>query len=269
MDAFHCPLPTQPAFPLFCDDVINCAPLRRLRFQLEDVPGNSCFLLAHYFIAAFATTIMLRSRKKQNRALLDVPLEEDLEKARQALKKGANPSAQSSSWGLTPLYWASRCGCKGIVSPLLEKGANPNAQNKDGWAPLHGASANGHEATASLLLKKGANINAQSKLGGMPLHCASRNGHKAATSLLLENGTIVNVQGARRGVPLRAASFNGRGAVALLLLENDANPGAQNNNESMPLHWASHEGELSRARVDVDLHTVVRSRASLQPAPCK
>jgi ankyrin repeat protein len=43
-----------------------------------------------------------------------------------------------------------------VVKLLLEKGAEPDPKDKDGWTPLHDASRKGHEAVVNLLLEKGA-----------------------------------------------------------------------------------------------------------------
>ena len=65
---------------------------------------------------------------------------------------------------------ACQNGHEAIVSLLLEKGADVNAKNNDGWTPLHWASENGHEAIVSLLLEKGADVNAKDNDGETPLH---------------------------------------------------------------------------------------------------
>jgi ankyrin repeat protein len=44
-----------------------------------------------------------------------------------------------------------------VVKLLLEKGAELEATERDGWTPLLWAAGNGHEAVAKLLLKKARN----------------------------------------------------------------------------------------------------------------
>jgi ankyrin repeat protein len=39
---------------------------------------------------------------------------------------------------------------------LLERGADPNAKNDDGWTPLHIAAGEGHVEIVKLLLERGA-----------------------------------------------------------------------------------------------------------------
>jgi molybdopterin converting factor small subunit len=51
------------------------------------------------------------------------------------LKKGANVNAKSS-YGSTPLHWASYNGHESTVSFLLENGADPTITNNDGKTPV-------------------------------------------------------------------------------------------------------------------------------------
>jgi hypothetical protein len=133
----------------------------------------------------------------------------DLEKAKQAIEKGADVKTQSN-YGRTPLHWASNNGHEAIVSLLLENGADVNAQTKDGFTPLHYGSSNGHKTIVSLLLEYGADKNVRNSDGYTPLHNASRYGHEGIVSLLLKNGadpTITNHEGKS---PLQKAQENNK-----------------------------------------------------------
>jgi ankyrin repeat protein len=97
-----------------------------------------------------------------------------VEVAQVLVQHGADPTAQDKD-GWTPLLWASLSGHVQTVHFLVEHGANPTAQNKDGWNPLHAASLNGHVEIVHFLVENGANRTAQNKDGWTPLLVASLN----------------------------------------------------------------------------------------------
>ena len=55
------------------------------------------------------------------------------------------------------------------VKKCLEAGADPNAQDEDGYAPLHHAANRGHLPTIWLLVKAGAHPDKRTELGFTPL----------------------------------------------------------------------------------------------------
>ena len=83
---------------------------------------------------------------------------------------------------------------------MLEKGANPNVQNKEGNTPLHIATQKALTETIQNLLEKGANPNVQNNEGNTPLHIATQKALTETIKNLLEKGankTIENNDGKR------------------------------------------------------------------------
>jgi len=71
---------------------------------------------------------------------------------------------------------------------LVEHGADPTVQDKDGWTPLHLASQNGHIGVVQFHVEHGADPTAQDKDRWTPLHSASKNGHAEIVQFLIEHG---------------------------------------------------------------------------------
>ncbi|UIZ22221.1 hypothetical protein KXD40_004912 [Peronospora effusa] len=70
----------------------------------------------------------------------------------------------------TPLHWAAVVGKVNAAKLLLEKGANPNAKDRDGRTPLHWAARNNHDEVVSLLLAHNAQPGAIDD-EGIPVVC--------------------------------------------------------------------------------------------------
>ncbi|EXM20292.1 hypothetical protein FOTG_11664 [Fusarium oxysporum f. sp. vasinfectum 25433] len=91
-----------------------------------------------------------------------------------------------SSSGVTPLWLAIRGGHLDIAELLLQAGANPNASSiHTGEACLSHAASLGHIRAAYLLLDRGAEVDTRDKNGWTPLHHAVSQGRKKTIELLL------------------------------------------------------------------------------------
>ncbi|KAK3879252.1 hypothetical protein Pcinc_016163 [Petrolisthes cinctipes] len=111
-------------------------------------------------------------------------------------------------WGLSPdtkgnLHWsilhhACARGHLNIVSLLIERGANVNAEDSNRTSPLHTACFYGHQRIVQLLLDSGANVNAQDGRGNTPLYSSIEGSHSVIINLLLDHGadtTLANMEG--------------------------------------------------------------------------
>ena len=73
----------------------------------------------------------------------------------------------------------------------IDRGANMNLRDKEGWTLLHLVSAHGHLNIVRLLVDRGADMNAKEQDLWTLLHLASRNGRLEVVQLL-EHGASVN-----------------------------------------------------------------------------
>lgn len=71
-----------------------------------------------------------------------------------------------------------------VASLLLEKGADPNVQDKHGIAPVHDAARTGFLDTLQVLVEYGASLNLPDQQGALPIHIAIQEGHRHAVEYL-------------------------------------------------------------------------------------
>jgi hypothetical protein len=143
----------------------------------------------------------------------------------------------------TPLITAPDGGHCEIVEWLLNRGADPNLREDEGFlTPLHVAAGRGQVEISRMLLQHKVDQNALDKHGQTPLHLASQQGHIDVARLLLEHGVDVNAQDNNRSTALHLASEESKLEVARLLLEYVADVEVEDNSGRTPLGVAS--GEL-------------------------
>ncbi len=113
---------------------------------------------------------------------------------------------QQDEKGRTPLYRAVIRRDMGLISLLLENGADVNlgASWKGYKTPLHVASGLGYFEIAGILLDFGGDVNGRTKGGQTPLHYASWFRHPQIVKLLLRKGAIINAKDKRGWTALHA-----------------------------------------------------------------
>lgn len=126
-----------------------------------------------------------RDKDEAIRMALD---EDDLERMVQLLDEGANINALKGAYKTTVLMEASVRGNLEVMKLLIERGADINLTDKDGWTALMGATVQGHLESVSLLLKQGAEVNTRNQDGETALAMAAGMKHTDISNALLEYG---------------------------------------------------------------------------------
>lgn len=114
------------------------------------------------------------------------------------------------------------------VTELLDKGVDPNAQDRVGWSTLIKAAERGHIPMIQLLLDRGANPLKGTIGYRLPIHFAAEEGRTDALRLFLQQPKVdPNARDTYGKAPIFYAANNGHEAIVKLLLEQkdiDPNP---------------------------------------------
>lgn len=135
----------------------------------------------------------------------------NVEAAKLLVKAGADINAREKWGGQTPLMWAASQNQPAMISYLISKGADadanaavrdwqrrvtaegrPKDMNHGGFTPLLFAAREGFVAAADALLKGGADVDRPDPDGTTPLVLALTNGQWDMAKMLIEAGANVN-----------------------------------------------------------------------------
>ncbi len=99
----------------------------------------------------------------------------------------------AASWtqdGYTALHYAAFFGGADVAEALIDAGSDLEAVSRNAMAvrPLNSAAAGGHGDVSRLLVERGADVNAKQAQGFTPLHAAAQNGDADLVAVLLAAG---------------------------------------------------------------------------------
>ena len=206
---------------------------------------------------------------EQTEELLGAIQEDETEKVRSLLEKGADPNRRlgEENDSAYPIHLAAGEGTRETVQALLGGGADPFVEDEYGRTPLHRAAAaeadeqDSTGAKVKLLLSEGLDPNAQQTdgmfLGGgegdTPLHKAVQSrgdSAKETAKLLVEHGADLDLRNEHGATPLHFSS--GR-QTAELLLDNGADLNAEDSEGRTPLHRVAEDTSIEEAGALISL----------------
>jgi ankyrin repeat protein len=129
-----------------------------------------------------------------------------------------------------------------VVRMILERGADPTVQDKDGRTPFHLASSKGTCGSVRMILERGADPTVQDKDGRTPFHEASRRGHVEVVRMTSRAGHRSDSAGQGRPDTIPLGVALGTCGSVRMILEQGADPTVQDNDGRTPFHFASWMG---------------------------
>jgi len=135
-----------------------------------------------------------------------------------------------------------------VVDWLLDKGADVNLADDDGYTPLMLAAQYGHADVVKRLLKKGANAKARTKTGHTALTLVWGTDGKVVP-MLIKAGADPNARNNDGETPLLVAAHHNTTGAIRELLKAKANPNLADNSGVTPLMEAARKGNLASVRL--------------------
>ena len=116
----------------------------------------------------------------------------------------------------TPLHFAAAKGYLDIAQILLDRNADVNSRDDEGYTPLLHALLKRKYDVAQLLLNRGADAQVRDKSGKTPLHLAATDGHLEVVQIILDRKVEVNSRDGDGYAPLLLALLKRKYDVAQL-----------------------------------------------------
>ena len=136
----------------------------------------------------------------------------------------------------TPLTEAIECDKIENVRLLIEKGADLNKTDPNGWTPVTNAIYKNNLNILQLLIERGADVNFVDSFNWTPLIKAISTNKIEAVKVLIANGANVNLGAVIS--PLSAAVYKNYFKIVKLLVENGALINLHNSIGKTPFHSA-------------------------------
>jgi ankyrin repeat protein len=127
-----------------------------------------------------------------NQELSNAVIANDAERVKFLVEKGADVNAPDPQ-GWTPLQNAARQRKEDMIKTLIDLGADPNRADASGNTPLVAAAMRDHVPSIKVLLEKGANIEQPGPEGYRPLALAIAESKYEAAKAMMEGGADVSV----------------------------------------------------------------------------
>ena len=160
-----------------------------------------------------------------------------------------------------PLYYAAMFGFRDLAEHLVANHPEHiDTRGLERLTPMHVAARAGHPGVLSLLLENGADVDVHNVHGTTPLYRASRSGKLEAGQFLLDRGADINAQGHMGETPLSGALFERRVEFARMLLTRGASIDTHGTDGNTPLHWAVVKENIEAVRLLLEHGADVNAR---------
>ncbi|XP_021964204.1 E3 ubiquitin-protein ligase mib1 isoform X3 [Folsomia candida] len=172
----------------------------------------------------------------------------DFQKCEELLKRG-DCEVNCTFSGHTAMQAASQNGHLDVIRILLNHGADPEVEDKDGDRAVHHAAFGDEPLVIEMMAQSGADLNARNKRRQTALHIGVNKGHLGVVRTLLRLGCHPSLQDLEGDSPIHDSVSKKRDDMLSLLLDHNADVTLTNNNGFNGLHHAALRGNPSAMRI--------------------
>lgn len=140
----------------------------------------------------------------------------------------------------TPLHIAVQFNSRETVKSLIERNADVNAKDIDGFTPLHYAN---DISIAQILIENDANINARSNDSATPLCLAAKRGNNLLVGYLISCGARLKIKTRNSWSIFHFAAMGGDVKTIRLIYKNFKEISTIDRNGRSPLHYSAEQGD--------------------------
>ncbi|VDD76500.1 unnamed protein product [Mesocestoides corti] len=176
----------------------------------------------------------------------------ELEKITKLLEKGVDPNFQNRDDGETPLTIAVQLPKpKAIIMTLVAGGAHLDFRSADSYTPLHKSAISGNYEAIKVLLDLGQSPNTRDSNGLTPLyHCMLNDTSAMCAERLLFDHSVIGITDSAGLEEIHQACRFGRVQHLEQLIAYGADINSQTTyNGNTPLHFCAYNGQESCARL--------------------
>ncbi|HEO65176.1 MAG TPA: redoxin domain-containing protein [Spirochaetes bacterium] len=218
-------------------------------------------------IILFLTTFLWAD---MNQDMLRAVTNGNEKKVSELIKKGADVNADLKD-GYTPLHFAALTGNMKIITLLVTKGSKIKAKAKDGTTALHFAAYAGHIKVVQFLIEKKADLNAKLAVTQLnqftPLHVAVWRNNLAITQLLVNKGASLKDKTDKGFTPLHIAVEHNQLKIAEFLIQKGASVSDKDKKGQTPLHIAAEKGSVQMAQILIKYKANINAKDSKSQSP--
>lgn len=210
-------------------------------------------------VGSYFLLLLYPKFKEENLPLLEASLAGDLDKVKRLVEGKGDINNAMDQEKNTAVMLGAKTGHLEVVKYFVEKGADIEAENKDGWNALELSAEAGHLEVVKYLVEERTYVGEENDQLDTALRSSAEEGHLEVVKYLVSKGANVKAEDGNGNTAVHFSAREGHLDVLKYLVTQGADINATNENGDTALHFSAYEGHLEVVKylveeVKVDIH---------------